>query len=47
MRRHASELFRIHGIDERISVENIRAGVRTYAELLLDLYGPNSLPEGG
>ena len=32
------ELFRIHGIDERISVENVRAGVRTYTELLLHLY---------
>jgi acetylornithine deacetylase/succinyl-diaminopimelate desuccinylase-like protein len=33
------ELFRIHGNDERISVENVRAGVRTYTELLLHLYG--------
>jgi carboxypeptidase PM20D1 len=42
-----SELFRIHGIDERVSVENIRAGVRTYTELLLNLYGPNGATEGG
>lgn len=35
----AGELFRIHGIDERVSVENVRAGVRTYTELLLHLYG--------
>ena len=42
-----SELFRIHGIDERVSLENIRAGVRTYTELLLNLYGPSSLTDGG
>jgi acetylornithine deacetylase/succinyl-diaminopimelate desuccinylase-like protein len=35
------ELFRIHGIDERVSIENIRAGVRAYTELLLALYGPD------
>jgi acetylornithine deacetylase/succinyl-diaminopimelate desuccinylase-like protein len=29
------ELFRIHGIDERISLENVRTGVRAYTELLL------------
>jgi acetylornithine deacetylase/succinyl-diaminopimelate desuccinylase-like protein len=34
------ELFRIHGIDERVSLENVRTGVRTYTELLLRLYGP-------
>ncbi len=31
------ELFRIHGVDERVSLENIRSGVRAYAELLLAL----------
>jgi len=33
------ELFRIHGVDERISVENVRAGVRAYAELLVSVLG--------
>jgi acetylornithine deacetylase/succinyl-diaminopimelate desuccinylase-like protein len=33
------ELFRIHGVDERISLENVRAGVRAYGELLLALVG--------
>jgi len=33
------ELFRIHGVDERISLENVRAGVRAYAELLAALLG--------
>jgi acetylornithine deacetylase/succinyl-diaminopimelate desuccinylase-like protein len=42
-----SELFRIHGIDERVSVENVRAGVRTYTELLLNLYGSNRVTDGG
>jgi acetylornithine deacetylase/succinyl-diaminopimelate desuccinylase-like protein len=32
------ELFRVHGIDERISLENVRAGVRAYTELLLHLF---------
>ena len=41
------ELFRIHGVDERVSVENVRAGVRTYTELLLNLYRPNGESEGG
>lgn len=41
-----SELFRIHGTDERVSVENVRAGVRTYTELLLNLYGPNAIAKG-
>lgn len=31
-----TELSRVHGNDERISLENVRAGVRTYTELLLD-----------
>lgn len=31
------ELFRVHGVDERVSLENIRAGVRTYTELLLEI----------
>ena len=34
-----TELFRIHGVDERISLENVRAGVRAYTELLLALLG--------
>jgi acetylornithine deacetylase/succinyl-diaminopimelate desuccinylase-like protein len=29
------ELVRIHGNDERISLENLRAGARSYVELLL------------
>ena len=29
------ELRRIHGNDERLSLENIRAGVRAYTEMLL------------
>ena len=33
------EMFRIHGVDERISVENVRAGVRAYTELLLAVLG--------
>jgi len=33
------ELFRIHGADERISLENVRAGVRAYAELLVAALG--------
>jgi acetylornithine deacetylase/succinyl-diaminopimelate desuccinylase-like protein len=36
------ELFRIHGVDERISLENIRAGVRAYTELVLALLGGGS-----
>jgi carboxypeptidase PM20D1 len=42
-----SELVRIHGVDERVSLDNIRAGVRTYTELLLRLYGPGRVSEGG
>jgi len=34
-----AELFRIHGVDERISLENVRAGVRAYTELLLAVLG--------
>jgi len=37
------ELFRVHGVDERVSLENIRAGVRTYTELLLEILGPRRL----
>jgi acetylornithine deacetylase/succinyl-diaminopimelate desuccinylase-like protein len=33
------ELQRIHGNDERISLENVREGVRAYAELLLTVAG--------
>jgi acetylornithine deacetylase/succinyl-diaminopimelate desuccinylase-like protein len=32
-----AELQRIHGNDERISLENVRAGVRAYTELLMDV----------
>ena len=31
----AGEFLRIHGNDERISLENLRAGARTYTEMLL------------
>jgi len=31
------EWGRIHGNDERISVENLTAGVRCYTEMLLDM----------
>ena len=31
------ELRRIHGNDERISVENLRKGARCYTEMLLDM----------
>ena len=34
-----AELFRVHGIDERVSLENLRAGVRAYAELLIAILG--------
>jgi acetylornithine deacetylase/succinyl-diaminopimelate desuccinylase-like protein len=34
-----SELQRIHGNDERISLENLREGVRVYAEMLRDVAG--------
>jgi acetylornithine deacetylase/succinyl-diaminopimelate desuccinylase-like protein len=33
------ELQRIHGNDERISLENVREGVRAYTELLLNVAG--------
>ena len=33
------ELQRIHGNDERISLENVREGVRAYAELLINVAG--------
>ncbi|MCI0546572.1 MAG: M20/M25/M40 family metallo-hydrolase, partial [Candidatus Rokubacteria bacterium] len=33
------ELARIHGNDERISLENVRAGVRAYTEMLLGMAG--------
>ncbi len=33
------ELQRIHGNDERISLENLREGVRVYAEMLRDVAG--------
>ena len=33
----AGEYRRIHGNDERISIENIRAGVRAYTEMLLGI----------
>jgi acetylornithine deacetylase/succinyl-diaminopimelate desuccinylase-like protein len=34
------ELQRIHGNDERISLENLREGVRAYTEMLVDVAGP-------
>jgi acetylornithine deacetylase/succinyl-diaminopimelate desuccinylase-like protein len=34
-----AELRRIHGNDERISLENVRAGVRSYTEMLLAAAG--------
>jgi acetylornithine deacetylase/succinyl-diaminopimelate desuccinylase-like protein len=34
-----SELLRIHGNDERISLENLREGVRVYTEMLQDVAG--------
>ncbi|PYN21234.1 MAG: hypothetical protein DMD99_19970 [Candidatus Rokuibacteriota bacterium] len=33
------ELQRIHGNDERISLENLREGVRAYTEMLVDVAG--------
>ncbi|MBI4241309.1 MAG: M20/M25/M40 family metallo-hydrolase [Candidatus Rokubacteria bacterium] len=34
-----AELYRVHGNDERISLENLRAGVRSYTEMLLAVAG--------
>jgi len=34
-----AELQRIHGNDERISLENVREGVRAYTEMLVDVAG--------
>ena len=34
-----AELQRIHGNDERISLENLREGVRVYTEMLRDVAG--------
>jgi acetylornithine deacetylase/succinyl-diaminopimelate desuccinylase-like protein len=36
----ASEVARVHGNDERISLDNVRAGVRGYAEMLLSVAVP-------
>jgi acetylornithine deacetylase/succinyl-diaminopimelate desuccinylase-like protein len=33
------ELLRIHGNDERVSLENLRAGARSYTEMLLAVAG--------
>lgn len=33
------EVLRVHGNDERISLENLRAGARAYTEMLLDMAG--------
>jgi acetylornithine deacetylase/succinyl-diaminopimelate desuccinylase-like protein len=33
------EWSRIHGNDERISLENVREGARCYTEMLLDVAG--------
>jgi acetylornithine deacetylase/succinyl-diaminopimelate desuccinylase-like protein len=35
----AGETERIHGNDERISLENLRAGARSYTEMLLAMAG--------
>jgi acetylornithine deacetylase/succinyl-diaminopimelate desuccinylase-like protein len=37
---HEGELFRIHGSDEHISLENVRAELRAYTELLLAVLAP-------
>ncbi|MEK7387904.1 MAG: peptidase, partial [candidate division NC10 bacterium] len=34
-----SDIAGIHGNDERLSLENIRAGVRAYTEMLLEVAG--------
>jgi len=34
-----AEVLRIHGNDERISLENLREGVRAYTEMLVDVAG--------
>jgi acetylornithine deacetylase/succinyl-diaminopimelate desuccinylase-like protein len=34
-----AELQRIHGNDERLSLENLREGVRAYTEMLIDVAG--------
>lgn len=34
-----SDIARVHGNDERLSLENIRAGVRAYTEMLLEVAG--------
>lgn len=31
------ELRRVHGNDERVSLDNVRAGVRSYTEMLLGM----------
>jgi acetylornithine deacetylase/succinyl-diaminopimelate desuccinylase-like protein len=31
------ELRRIHGNDERVSIENVKAGARAYTEMLLSI----------
>ena len=33
-------MARVHGNDERISIDNVRDGVRAYAELLLTVAAP-------
>ena len=33
------EIRRVHGNDERVSLENITAGVRAYTEMLLAVAG--------
>jgi acetylornithine deacetylase/succinyl-diaminopimelate desuccinylase-like protein len=33
------EVRRVHGNDERVSLENLRAGARAYTEMLLDFAG--------
>jgi acetylornithine deacetylase/succinyl-diaminopimelate desuccinylase-like protein len=36
----ADEMARVHGNDERISLDNVRAGVRAYADLLMAVAAP-------
>ena len=36
----AEEMARVHGNDERISIDNVRDGVRAYAEMLLTVAAP-------
>jgi carboxypeptidase PM20D1 len=37
LRMGEDELGRVHGNDERVAVDDLRSGVRTYTEMLLDV----------